>query len=482
MSDINYFRVIESLKQFMDFLNKLIPRDEVERICNFCQELNSRTFTEKYVLSYSEKCNLVLDKFFDSDFCSESSLLPEQIEAIEKLDSDTVENVELFFSDKVFSDKAIIPSNLIKYTNYLLNNKEYVEELLNDDSISSQQKELIRQCFSGKTKIDIENFRILCPTLEDVKDLQKQYLFDANKEQFMHQPWSEVSTVQSYRTAQAVHDIYKDIYKICLASRQDKYDLYYWFNNLDSLRFCNLEAFYPYYVVIGEFLKYQQVYSNEWNDCMFWNVKLATCQVQDKIGFIRFLNSKEEEGGSRFASTFVEWLEDIQKTKKEILLDTKIIKQHTSFLRSCEGDPKWYEKIPNTKIKENRSIIECLDNLYNELIKKGWIPEDLNKELFIYRLSGLHGPYDTTHKMGWIGKPADLGKLARCLYEDSRNIPPYKKIGAFFGLGNNIAGASKIRSDNSSAIEIIEMLESCGFTNVDVFENPYAKKSGDNVS
>lgn len=176
MSDINYFRGIESLKQFMDFLNNLIPRDEVERICNFSQELNSRTFTENYELSYSEKCNIVLDKFFDSDFCSESSSLPEHIEAIEKLDSDTVENLELFFSDKVFSDKAIIPSNLIKYTNYLLNNKEYVEELLNDDSTSSQQKELIRQCFSGKTKIDIENFRILCPTLEDVKDLQKAIL------------------------------------------------------------------------------------------------------------------------------------------------------------------------------------------------------------------------------------------------------------------------------------------------------------------
>ena len=138
---------------------------------------------------------------------------------------------------------------------------------------------------------------------------------------------------------------------------------------------------------------------------MFWNVKLATCQVQDKIGFIRFLNSKEEEGGSRFASTFVEWLEDIQKTKKEILLDTKIIKQHTSFLRSCEGDPKWYEKIPNTKIKENRSIIECLDNLYNELIKKGWIPEDLNKELFIYRLSSGFQVYFSVGSRHWATCP-----------------------------------------------------------------------------
>lgn len=225
----------------------------------------------------------------------------------------------------------------------------------------------------------------------------------------MHQPWSEVSTVQSYRTAQTVHDIYKDIYKICLASRQDEYDLYYWFNNLDFLRFYNLEAFYPYYVVIGEFLKYRQVYSNEWNDCMFWNVKLATCQVQDKIGFIRFLNSKEEEGGSRFASTFIEWLEDIQKTKKEILLDTKIIKQQTSISYFYHEDPTWYEKIPNEKIKGNQSIIECLDNLYQELINKEWIPQNTNKNLFIYRLSGQKGPFDMSFSMEWTGKKATLG-------------------------------------------------------------------------
>ena len=38
-------------------------------------------------------------------------------------------------------------------------------------------------------------------------------------------------------------------------------------------------------------------------------------------------------------------------------------------------DSKWYEEIPSGKFKENRSMIECLDNLYNELIKKEWIPQ-----------------------------------------------------------------------------------------------------------
>lgn len=469
MSDINYYEAIENSKHFWDFLNKLIPQHEVETIYKHCQELYSQTFTKNYKLSYSEKCNLVLDKFWDSDFCSESSLLPRRIEFIEKIHSNIPENANLFLSNQLID---LSTKNLLEVLNNALNIKENVEALLNDDSKSSQQKELIRQCYSGKTKIDLENLSIIIPTLEDAKELLVDYYSLLDKEQFKKQPWSEVSTIQRYRNAEAIHDLYKDIYDLCLASRQDKYDLVYWHAILDSSRFFNLEAFDPYYTVIGAFLQYHQVYSDEWEEYLFWTVKAATCQVQDKIGFIRFLNSKEEEGGSRFTSTFVEWLEETQK-HNEILLDTNIFKQRTSISDFYNDNPAWYEKIPNTKIKGKRSIIECLDNLYLKLIKKEWIPQNTNKELFIYRLSGQKGPYDMTFKMKWTDKPATLGKLVRCLYETQNNCPPYTKIGDFFGLKNNIAGASNILSHNKTAKEIIKFLESCGFTNVDVFENPY---------
>ena len=466
MSDINYYRAIEDSKHFLDFLHLLIPQHEVEIIYKYCQELNSRTITENYKLSYSEQCNLVLDKFFDSDFCSVSSKLPEHIEVIEKVDSNTVENVELFFSDE-----TIIPSNFIKFANDLLNNKKFIEAHLDYDSMSSQQKEIISQCISGKTKIDKENFSIVFPTLEDIKDLYMYYYSLVDKERFKKQAWSEVSTIQSYRTAKAIHDLYKEIYDICLASRQDKYDLCYWYNHLDSLRFYNQEAFCPYSIVFGAFLHYQHIYSNEWSDYLFFKVKAATCQVQDKIGFIRFLNSKEEEGGSRFAGIFVEWLKDIQETNKEVLVDTNVIKQRTPIPGFAEGNPMWYEAIPNTKIKEKRSIIECLDNLYQELIKKEWIPEYTNKELFIYRLSGQRGPYDMSFSMEWTSIPATLGKIIRCLYATSDTKPPYKKIQQFFGIAKdiNLAGATKIPSYNKPAEDIIQLLESCGFKNVDVF-------------
>ena len=460
MSEINIYRAIEDSKHFLDFLNKLIPRDEVEQIYNFYQKLRSRTFNGNYKLSYSEQCNLVLDKFGDSVFFSESSFLPEHLESLEQVNSNNVKKMELFVSDDL-----PIPLNIIKFANYLFKTKECVEGLLNDDSISSQQKELFRQCYSGKTKIDIENFRVAFPTLENVKEVIELYYTVADKEQFMKQPWSEVSTIQSYRDAKAIHDIYENVYELCLVSRNEKYDFYDWYIKLDFLRFCNVETFHPYYAVIGAFILYQRVYSNEWSDYLFYDVKCATCQAQDKIGFIRFLNSKEEEGGSRFAGTFVEWLEGIQINNEEILLDTKIIKQRTSILHSSEGDSKWYEEIPSGKIKEKRSIIECLDNLYNELIKKEWIPQNTNKELFIYRLSGQKGPYDMSFSMEWTTKNATLGKLIRCLYATSDTKPPFKKIQQFFGIDKkvNLAGADSIPPDNKTVQDIIQLLESCGF-------------------
>lgn len=159
------------------------------------------------------------------------------------------------------------------------------------------------------------------------------------------------------------------------------------------------------------------------------------------------------------------------KNNKEILLDTKIFKQRNSILHSSEGDSKWYEEIPSGKIKEKRSIIECLDNLYNELIKKVWIPQNTNKELFIYRLSGQKGPYDMSFSMEWTTKNATLGKLIRCLYATSDTKPPFKKIQQFFGIDKkvNLGEATKIPSYNKQAEAIIQLLESCGFKNVDVF-------------
>ena len=38
----------------------------------------------------------------------------------------------------------------------------------------------------------------------------------------MKQPWSEVSTIQSYRDAKAIHDIYENVYELCLVSRNEK--------------------------------------------------------------------------------------------------------------------------------------------------------------------------------------------------------------------------------------------------------------------
>ena len=73
--------------------------------------------------------------------------------------------------------------------------------------------------------------------------------------------------------------------------------------------------------------------------------------------------------------------------------------------------------------------------------------------------------------------------MIRCLYETSNDSPNYKEIAKYFGLsGKNIGGVKNINSKNSKAKEVVELLEKCGFANVDVFNNPYPKKAETNAS
>jgi hypothetical protein len=67
--------------------------------------------------------------------------------------------------------------------------------------------------------------------------------------------------------------------------------------------------------------------------------------------------------------------------------------------------------------------------------------------------------------MEWTTKNATLGKLIRCLYATSDIKPPFQKIQQFFGIDKkvNLAGANNIPSDNKTLLDIIQLLESCGF-------------------
>ena len=89
----------------------------------YYQEQSVKPLGCKYELSYSEKCNLDLDKFFDSDFCSRSSLLPEVIAAIDNIDDNTVGNLNLFSFDELLKPSD---PNLLKLANELLKEEVYL--------------------------------------------------------------------------------------------------------------------------------------------------------------------------------------------------------------------------------------------------------------------------------------------------------------------------------------------------------------------
>ena len=48
--------------------------------------------------------------------------------------------------------------------------------------------------------------------------------------------------------------------------------------------------------------------------------------------------------------------------------------------------------VPKDSEKEDRILYYKLKELFDKLVELGWIANEANKELFVYRLSGLNKP------------------------------------------------------------------------------------------
>ena len=145
-----------------------------------------------------------------------------------------------------------------------------------------------------------------------------------------------------------------------------------------------------------------------------------------------------------------------------------------------DNNVKDFIRIPDIKWKQfefnnNSTLYGCLAKLYEKLYDKNCF-ETPCKEAFIYRLSGLNRPDDL--KIKWIGVKAFLGKIIRCLYEDTRQkmVPQYNDLAKFMGLNANLGGATQIKKGAKDTDEIVNLLTDCGFVNVDVFKEPNIKK------
>ena len=91
------------------------------------------------------------------------------------------------------------------------------------------------------------------------------------------------------------------------------------------------------------------------------------------------------------------------------------------------------EKIPGHLSERVSRRRECLEKLYCILIEREYIDENTDKELFIYRFTGLGNPYSKDQTIRWKGVNRLLGYIARCLltYRNSGS-EGLGKFGEFF--------------------------------------------------
>ena len=140
------------------------------------------------------------------------------------------------------------------------------------------------------------------------------------------------------------------------------------------------------------------------------------------------------------------------------------------------------EKVPGPLSQRVSIRRECLEKLYCILIERGYLDENTDKELFIYRFTGLGEPYSKDQTICWKGVNKLLGYIARCLFTyRSSGTEGLGKFGELFEdeYGNHpyLPSAKHITLEEYNKNpdkrsyqqfkEAIEILQKCGFINVE---------------
>ena len=177
--------------------------------------------------------------------------------------------------------------------------------------------------------------------------------------------------------------------------------------------------------------------------------------------------------------------EDVRKSDEMPISDVYSNENEMINLKS-DQDPahrKWFVKVLNTKIptKPNKDrdlvLYDNLKQLYKELSDSDFVnPNEEDQTVFIYRFSGLKGPFSPERKIEWKGKQVFLGYIVRCLLSDKTNAPEgLGKVASFFDSITNLSVDNIIVKDYEKEkerlhpyfVEAVEILRKCGFVNVE---------------
>lgn len=176
---------------------------------------------------------------------------------------------------------------------------------------------------------------------------------------------------------------------------------------------------------------------------------------------------------------------NIEIDKEKIL--NKIHDDRLSQIRLLKRDTapehkEWFvnvldSKIPTKESDKNQILYDCLSQLFDKLCDLGCMSsENDNKKVFIYRFSGLKGPFSPERKIEWKGRQVFLGYIVRCLLSDKTNAPEgLRKVASFFDSITNLSVDNIIVKDYEKEkerlypyfVEAVEILRKCGFVNVE---------------
>jgi hypothetical protein len=197
----------------------------------------------------------------------------------------------------------------------------------------------------------------------------------------------------------------------------------------------------------------------------------------------------------------------IKSNQVETIEQEEAIQESESFDYIIDNDPEhenWHISVLESKLKQGKDklmvLYVCINELYNNLCQLEKIGIDTDKDLFIYRFTGLvkqGASFLPSEKIKWYGKNVLLGHIIRCLTSDNKYYPEKMEIAAEFfesktGKKINLASARHVNVSNfedekdsidPNFVEAVELLRKCGFINAEYTSRrretlQYRKKNG----
>lgn len=181
----------------------------------------------------------------------------------------------------------------------------------------------------------------------------------------------------------------------------------------------------------------------------------------------------------------------IKSNHVDTIEQEEAIQESESFDYIIDNDPEhenWHISVLESKLKPGKEKLKvlyaCIEELYSNLCKLNKIDIDTDKDLFIYRFSGLvkqEASFLPSEKIRWNGKNVLLGHIIRCLTSDDSNPPEKMGIAAEFfesktGKSINLASARHVNISNfekekididPNFVEAVEILKKSGFINAE---------------